>query len=114
MLAELLYARGRFDEALGWYESIADVSFQQLPYLGPDELRQAEIHERSGDRARAIRHYKQFVALWKDCDPELRPLVTAAERQLALLSGADQPQRITRPLRPPPMRLVDALAQLGA
>ncbi|MGI9076944.1 MAG: tetratricopeptide repeat protein [Gemmatimonadaceae bacterium] len=88
VLAELLYARGRFDEALGWYESIADISFQQLPYLGPAELRQAEIHERRGDRARAIRHYKQFVSLWKDCDPELRPLVTDAERRLARLNGA--------------------------
>jgi len=48
-------------------------------------LKQAEIYERRGDRAKAAQHYASFIALWKDCDPELRPVVAEAERRLGRL-----------------------------
>jgi hypothetical protein len=43
----------------------------------------AQIYERRGDRAKAAEHYGQFIELWKDCDPELRPLVESARQRLA-------------------------------
>ncbi len=83
--AELLREAGRLREALGWYRSLAEVGLHGQPYLAPAELRQAEIEARLGDRARAAAHYRRVTELWRDADPELRPLVREAERGLALL-----------------------------
>lgn len=85
--AELLARLGRDEEALRWFDSIGDLSLAELAYLAPAELRQAEIHERRGDRERAAAHYRRFVALWRACDPELGPLVADAERRLARLTA---------------------------
>jgi DNA-binding SARP family transcriptional activator len=75
--AELLAALGRQDEALGWYASFAQRSLDEVVYLAPAELRQAEIYERRGERGRAVLHYRRFVDLWQAPDPEL---LTATER----------------------------------
>ena len=32
-----------------------------------------------------VHHYSRFIYLWKDCDPELRPMVEDAERRLDAL-----------------------------
>lgn len=82
---ELLAALGQDDEALRWFASIGDLSVAEQPYRAPAELRQAELDERRGDRAGAAAHYRRVVALWKDCEPELRPAVADVERRLAAL-----------------------------
>ena len=84
--AELLIRLGREREALGWLANLAGTSFYELAYLGVAHLRQAEAHERLGEPEEAIRHYRAFLELWKECDPELRPLVAEAERRLSELS----------------------------
>ena len=33
----------------------------------------------------AVRHYARFVDLWKNCDPELRPLVDDAKASIERL-----------------------------
>jgi tetratricopeptide (TPR) repeat protein len=76
---------GRDDEALRWYATQGQSTIPDLIYLAPAHLRQAEIHERRGDRAEAIADYRRFVELWSECDPELRPLVDDARRHLARL-----------------------------
>lgn len=38
-----------------------------------------------GDRQKALEHYARFLRLWRDCDPELRPLVRSVERRMARL-----------------------------
>ena len=81
-LAELLRESGRLEESLGWYESIADVSIQQLPYLGPSYLRLAQVYERLGNRRRATEYYRRFVDFWSACDADLAPLVAEARRHL--------------------------------
>ena len=53
--------------------------------LAPAELAQAELSAQRADRAAAARHYRRFLALWKDCDPLLRPAMEAARRRLAEL-----------------------------
>jgi tetratricopeptide (TPR) repeat protein len=83
--AELLHAVGRDEEALRWYSTLHASGNQGIVYLAPCELRQAQIHERMGHRDEAIRHYRRFVELWKDCDPELRPEVEGARKRLAAL-----------------------------
>lgn len=81
--AELLLELGRFDEALEVYGSFE--SQYDLLYMAPSHLRRAEIHERLGNRERAIFHYSRFVDMWSDADPELQPIVQAARAELARL-----------------------------
>ena len=84
--AQLLQEAGRHKEALRWYSSFAQHSIFDLIYLAPSHLRRAEIYEQVGDRERAALHYKRFIELWKNADPELQPRVEAARRAIADLS----------------------------
>ena len=78
--AELLHAVGRDGEALRAYRGIADWLFHSG---APAHLRLAQIYERRGEPQKAGAHYARFAELWKDSDPELRPLVEAARRRMA-------------------------------
>lgn len=82
LYAELLRESGRLAEALDAYGAVADYSVDGLMYLAHSHLRRAEIYERMGDQTKARQHYRRFVELWSDCDPELRPLREAAARKL--------------------------------
>ena len=84
--AELLAAAGRDQEAILWFNTFATGSSRDLIYLAPSHLRRGEIYERLGDADRAAEHYERFIELWRDCDPELRPLVTYAAERLTLLA----------------------------
>ncbi len=81
--AELLEAEGRYPEALRWYSGFAEHSIYDLIFQAPSHLRRAEIYERLGEMEPATHHYRQFIELWRECDPELRPRVEAAEKRLA-------------------------------
>ena len=83
--AELLADEGREDEALGWLRSIAERAAYELVYLAPAHLRQAEIYDRQGTRGAAVEHYRKFIDLWRDADPELQPVVNKARERLAAL-----------------------------
>jgi DNA-binding SARP family transcriptional activator len=83
---ELLSAVGRDAEALPWFASLATLSVPESPFRAPAYLRQAEIHERLGNRSEAARHYARFVELWRESDPGFQPLVNAARQHQATLS----------------------------
>jgi hypothetical protein len=61
--AEVLAALGRDEEALRF---LAPLGFMwgDAGMLAAKRLRMAEIHDRRGDRAEAVRHYERFVELW--------------------------------------------------
>jgi tetratricopeptide (TPR) repeat protein len=80
--AGVLSELGRNAEALRWYNSLWMANAFDLIYLAPARLRQAEIHERLGDRVRAAEYYRAFVALWKEADPELQWRVKQAEKRI--------------------------------
>jgi serine/threonine-protein kinase len=84
---ELLQRAGRDDEALGWFQSIAERAAYELVYLAPAHLRQAEIYDRRGNRTQAAQHYTRFIELWREADPELQPVVDDARTKLARLGG---------------------------
>jgi tetratricopeptide (TPR) repeat protein len=84
--AELLRQLGRVDEAIGWYRSIAERSSYELVYLAPAQFRLGQIYDRRGNAKEAISHYRRFRELWQYPDPELRPMVTEAERRLKSLA----------------------------
>jgi tetratricopeptide (TPR) repeat protein len=64
---------------------LAQQSFYDVVYLAPSHLRRGEIYERLGEPDTAVEHYRRFIELWENCDPELRPHVEEAERKLARL-----------------------------
>ncbi len=85
--AELLRTVGRGAEALGWLGSFASAeSPYDIVYRAPSYLRRGDIYTDLGQREQAITHYARFIELWKDCDPQLRPLVEEARTRLARLT----------------------------
>lgn len=48
-------------------------------------LRIGEVREKQGRTNEAIDHLTRFIEFWKDCDPELRPVVEDAKRRLERL-----------------------------
>jgi tetratricopeptide (TPR) repeat protein len=92
--AEVLRAAGRRDEALGWYATLGENTVHDLAYLGPAQLRQAEIVWEVRDYGRAAGHYERFLMLWRDCDTTVRPLTDAARRALdTVATSANRPSR---------------------
>jgi tetratricopeptide (TPR) repeat protein len=84
--AEALAELGRYDDALRWFDSIGRRP-AGAPLVAPSYLRKAEIYERLGDSENAELYYNRFIELWQDCDPELRPMVEAAEQALERLTA---------------------------
>jgi hypothetical protein len=85
---ELLAAAGRPAEALDWFASLGALSVPESPFRAPAQLRQAEIHERLGNASEAAAHYARFLELWRDSDPELQPMVSAARQHWATLTDS--------------------------
>jgi DNA-binding SARP family transcriptional activator/tetratricopeptide (TPR) repeat protein len=83
--AMLLEASGRAEDAAVWYGSFSASSIFDLVFLAPSYLRRGAIAEGFGRPDEARRHYERAVALWSDCDPELRPFVDTARTRLAAL-----------------------------
>jgi tetratricopeptide (TPR) repeat protein len=78
-----LEATGAEAEALHAFET-----FDRIAYMDVQaSFARAQIYERRGERQKAIRAYSRVVELWKDCDPELRPTLEAAERALRRLTA---------------------------
>jgi hypothetical protein len=86
--AELNRELGNDAEALRWYAAVPDPTGYDIPYLPGSELRRAEIHDRRGERAEAIRHYQRFIDLWRHADARLQPEVERARARLAKLDAA--------------------------
>ena len=76
---------GRLQEAARWYDSFSSNSIFDLIYLAPSHLERGRIAERQGLIKEAASHYEQTVALWLDCDPELRSIPDEARARLAVL-----------------------------
>jgi hypothetical protein len=82
--AEILHDLGRDDEATQWYGSLSE-QYDSM-YLPLIHLRMGQISERARNVRAAADHYMRFIALWKDCDPELGPLADQATGALQKLS----------------------------
>jgi tetratricopeptide (TPR) repeat protein len=77
-LAGWLEESGRHEEALPWYASFLRGSVHDLVYAAPALLREGAIYERLREIPCARERYGRFAAAWRDCDPELRPLLEEA------------------------------------
>ncbi len=85
--AEALFELGQFQEALGWYESLPELSFFDLAYLGHARLRRAEIHDQLNQLEQASEQYRRLIELWSESDAALQPDVETARRRLAELGS---------------------------
>lgn len=70
-----------------------DPLFRSLGYK-----RLGELYENRGDIAHAVANYQQFLALWKDADPDLQPVVADVRRRLAKLGA--EPARVVPAAQP--------------
>jgi hypothetical protein len=68
-----------------------ETSVFEFVYLPLSHLWRAEIRNRLGDSKNAAANYKEFIDLWSDCDPELRPMVDLARQRLAGLATGTKP-----------------------
>jgi serine/threonine-protein kinase len=89
--AQLMAARGRHAEAAALLDR-PQVGF--LPLLPLDVLRALErgrVHERLGNRDKAIAGYTLVAEAWRHADPELKTYVDEARAGVARLGGEKRP-----------------------
>jgi tetratricopeptide (TPR) repeat protein len=88
---------GMADSALAQYELYRKGAWGSRPLAGPDltlgargyEL-VAKLYESKGDTAKAAEHYRTFIDLWKNADPELQPRVAEARQRLLKLTPVEK------------------------
>jgi tetratricopeptide (TPR) repeat protein len=73
--------------AIRWFSSFDASSSDDLMYLAPSRLERGQLEERLGRTAQAANDYREFIRLWSNPDPELRPLVDEAQHRLAALGS---------------------------
>jgi tRNA A-37 threonylcarbamoyl transferase component Bud32/tetratricopeptide (TPR) repeat protein len=84
--ADLLREKGRGEEAIGWYRGLGQNTTQELVFLGPAMLAEARIQRALGRSREAARLYDAFIALWRECDPDLRFMLDQAMSERTALS----------------------------
>ncbi len=87
------------DSAITQYEKYIATPFAYRLDEGLDASQLPAMHERlgqlyeaKGDAANAAKHYRAFIELWKNADPELQPRVKAARDRLAKLTPVEKPR----------------------
>jgi len=91
---------GMADSVLAEYDAYRATGYGARERDGPDVdlgapiyLSLARIYDAKGDTANAVAHYREFIELWKDADPELQPRVAAARERLRQLTPTERPRR---------------------
>jgi tetratricopeptide (TPR) repeat protein len=84
--AQALQGLGRYDEALRLYRPRGDRILAPV-LLAPSHYYRGQIYQELGDTEKALWHYGAFVELWKDADPEYRPIVQEVLGRMARLAG---------------------------
>jgi len=92
-------AAGQADSAIVQFERYLTTPYWRNWEPPLDPSRRPAIHERlgqlyetKGDTQKAAEHYRAFIELWKDADPELQPRVKAARDRLAKLTPVEKPR----------------------
>ncbi|HET7603127.1 MAG TPA: protein kinase [Gemmatimonadales bacterium] len=81
------------DSALKYYEQAAtlpntdDTGVEDAIWQPSTLRRLGELYESRGDKTKALNYYGQFVALWKNADPDLQPQVKQVKETMAKLAG---------------------------
>ncbi|MEP7067448.1 MAG: protein kinase, partial [Gemmatimonadota bacterium] len=91
-IAQAFTKLGQPDSAIAYHTSTLDSVgtfrvFGDVTYLAATYQRLGELYESKGDRKRAVESYEKLIALWKNADPELQPIVKDAKERVVRLSG---------------------------
>ena len=90
--AELEAKAGQAERAITLFGTFERHTPYDLMFAGPSHLRRAQLYEQLGDDRAAAEQYRRFLSLWKDADPEFRPMLDSARAALARLGGSAKPQ----------------------
>ena len=98
MLARSYDLAGAADSAIVIYERYLDTRHldrveTDAIYLPVVHKRLGELYEAKEQREKAIAHYRTFIDLWKNADPELQPKVTDAKQRVAALTRGTDTRR---------------------
>jgi len=93
------FEAGMADSALAEYEAYRRTPLGARKREGPDLNVGAQLYERiaklydaKGNADMAAEHYRDFIELWKNADPELQPRVAAARERLKKLQPVERPK----------------------
>ena len=79
--AEMAQHVGRLDEAAQLFDSFEQTGVQSLPWAAPGHFARAELLERLERRREARSEYERVAELWREADPEVRPMWEEARRR---------------------------------
>ena len=98
-LARMFAKAGMADSAIAQYEEYVRTPYGGRARQGPDvrvdgALTEAiaKAYDAKGDSEQAAALYRDFVALWKNAEPELQPRVAAARARLRELGQVEKPR----------------------
>ncbi len=98
-LARAFDAAGKLDSAAVMFERYLSTPYWLKTDAEMDPVRLPAIHERlgqlyesMGNTEKAAEHYRAFIELWKNADPELQPRVADARKRLARLTPVEKPR----------------------
>ena len=98
-LARAFDAAGKPDSAAVMFERYLSTPYWLKTDAEMDPVRLPAIHERlgqlyesMGNTEKAVEHYRAFIELWKNADPELQPRVADARKRLARLTPVEKPR----------------------
>jgi len=86
-LASAYYQAGKIEKAQAEYEKIISLTLGRLFYgdiYAKSFYMLGKIYQQKEWKGKAIEHYKKFLNLWKDADPDI-PELADAKKQLAAL-----------------------------
>jgi tetratricopeptide (TPR) repeat protein len=97
-LAQSYLEAGQQEKALATYNKITQLTSGRLAWgviYAKSFYQLGKINEMRGDRAKAIDHYRKFLDLWKNADPNL-PEVEDAKKRLAGLTASGVSPKIEK------------------
>ena len=98
MLARAYDLDGKPDSAIVVYERFLNTPYFDRTvadgwFVPAVHKRLGELYEAKGQRDKALAHYRVFLDLWKNADPELQPKVTEARQRVAALTRGTDARR---------------------
>jgi serine/threonine protein kinase len=90
-LAAAYLTNGHLEKARESYEHILSMTYARIGHgdiYAKSYYHLGEIYRQKGIKKEAIKHYKTFIHLWRECDPQFRPLLEDAQKQVVQLTPA--------------------------
>jgi serine/threonine protein kinase/Tfp pilus assembly protein PilF len=87
-LAAAYLSNGHLEKARESYEQILSMTYNRMDHgdiYAKSYYRLGKIYRQKGMKEKALKNYKKFIQLWQECDPQFRPLLEDAQKQVVLM-----------------------------